>query len=261
MKQYIVDAFAERPFQGNPAAILPLGRWPEEDFMQKVAAENNLSETAFLVKEGDAYHIRWFTPGYEIDLCGHATLASAFVIKNYLDPAAERIRFTSKSGPLSVGCRDGRFTLDFPSRPPAPVSPLPALKEALGAEVLELYLARDLVAVVRDEQTVRRLAPDFIRLAALPKGDGVVVTAKGDACDFVSRCFYPKCGVNEDPVTGSAQCNLVPFWAERLAKNQLLARQLSARGGVFDCELKGDRVLMTGSAVLFAESDILIPFH
>lgn len=251
MKQYIVDAFAQAPFQGNPAAICLPRCWPDAGLMQRIAAENHLPETAFVVPAGDAYAIRWFTPRYEIDLCGHATLAAAFVLHRFVAPGQEEFLFTSQSGPLRVRCGPG-FTLDFPARPPRPVPPPPALEEALGTAVKEVYLSRDLMAVVSCEAVVRGLRPDFAKLAALEAGDGVIVTAKGDACDFVSRCFYPKSGVDEDPVTGSAHCNLIPYWSARLGKRRLSARQLSPRGGTLSCRDGGDRVYIGGDAVLYA---------
>ncbi len=258
MKMYIVDAFAERVFTGNPAAVCYLTEWPEDAVMQKIAVENNLSETAFIVKEGGQYHIRWFTPRYEIDLCGHATLASAFVLHNFVDPDASAISFCSQSGDLSVTCKDGVYTLDFPSRPAGPAELPAGLEAALGVPIQALYLSRDLMAVVEDEASVRQARPDFARLVDLPVGDGVIVTAPGTDCDFVSRCFYPKCGVNEDPVTGSAHCNLIPYWSKRLGKTELLAKQLSARGGTLYCRDAGDRVLIGGTAALYAVSDVYI---
>lgn len=258
MKQYIVDAFTERLFEGNPAAICILERWPEDRVMQQIAAENNLSETAFLVKETENYRIRWFTPRYEIDLCGHATLASAFVLHHFVEKKTERIKFLSQSGNLEVLCEGELYTLDFPSRPPRPVPMIPELTAALGAAVQELYLSRDLVALLKDEDTVRKLSPDFDRLRKLEAGDGVIVTARGTDCDFVSRSFYPKCGVSEDPVTGSAHCNLIPYWADRLQKRQMSARQLSARGGMLYCQSCGERVKISGKAVLYAIAELCV---
>lgn len=258
MKQYIVDAFADRLFQGNPAAVCVLEQWPEDRVMQQIAAENNLSETAFLVKENENYRIRWFTPEYEIDLCGHATLASAFVLHHFVENKVERISFLSQSGSLEALCEGERYTLDFPSRPPCPVPMVPGLSAALGAKVRELYLSRDLVAVLEDEETVRTLNPDFDGLRKLEAGDGVIVTARGTDCDFVSRGFYPKSGVNEDPVTGSAHCNLIPYWAGRLQKRQMTARQLSARGGVLCCQNCGERVKIGGKAVLYAIAELCV---
>lgn len=257
MKQYIVDAFASQLFQGNPAAVCVLDHWPEDWLMGKIAQENNLSETAFVVKEDAGYHIRWFTPAYEIDLCGHATLAAAFVIHRFIEPGAEKISFSSQSGPLAVQCAPHRYTLDFPARPAKPIPVLPEFEAVLSVPILALYSSRDIMAVVADEETVRNLSPDFSKMSLLP-GDGLIVTAKGASWDFVSRCFYPKSGVLEDPVTGSAHCNLIPYWASRLGKQQLTARQLSPRGGLLFCENQGSRVSIGGDAVLFACCEIFV---
>ena len=256
MKQYIVDAFAQQIFQGNPAAVCILDKWPDETLMQRIAAENNLSETAFIVKEIDSYAIRWFTPAYEIDLCGHATLAGAFVIHQFVEPKAEYIRFQPQSGELAVACSGEQYTLDFPARPAEPIAPFAELADALHVNVEEVYLARDLMVVVPEEHILRELSPDFTKMAALTVGDGVIVTAKGGNCDFVSRCFYPKCGVPEDPVTGSAHCNLIPYWSEKLGKREMVARQLSPRGGTLFCRDCGQRVEIGGHAVLFSVSEL-----
>ncbi|MDB2139723.1 PhzF family phenazine biosynthesis protein [Clostridium butyricum] len=226
--------------------------------MQAIAAENNLSETAFIVKEGEVYHIRWFTPLYEIDLCGHATLASAFIIDNYIAPNKEIINFTSQSGDLQVKCRDGLYTLNFPSRPPQKIEKLKEVEEVLGIEIKELFTSRDLMAVVENENIIKNLTPNFDKMKDLSIGDGIIVTAEGSDCDFVSRCFYPKCGVNEDPVTGSAHCNLIPYWSERLGKTKMNAKQISERGGILYCKDCDDRVEITGKAVIYAISEIFI---
>jgi PhzF family phenazine biosynthesis protein len=254
---YQIDAFADRVFAGNPAAVMPLERWLPDAVMQAIAAENNLSETAFLVREGNAYRIRWFMPIGEIDLCGHATLASAFVVMTELEPGRDRVDFASMSGPLSVTRHGDTFRLDFPTRPPRPV-PCPAgLAEALGAPVKEAWLTRDLFALLEDEATVRSLKPDLEALSRL-EPTSFVVTAKGTDCDFVSRCFAPREGIPEDPVTGSVHCVLIPYWAERLGKTQLFARQLSKRGGELFCELRGDRVQIAGKAVKVLEGAFLL---
>ncbi|MDU0321556.1 MULTISPECIES: PhzF family phenazine biosynthesis protein [Clostridium] len=258
MKMYIVDAFAEKVFQGNSAAVCITDSWMNEDKMQAIAAENNLSETAFIVKEGEVYHIRWFTPLYEIDLCGHATLASAFIIDNYIAPNKEIINFTSQSGDLQVKCRDGLYTLNFPSRPPQKIEKLKEVEEVLGIEIKELFTSRDLMAVVENENIIKNLTPNFDKMKDLSIGDGIIVTAEGSDCDFVSRCFYPKCGVNEDPVTGSAHCNLIPYWSERLGKTKMNAKQISERGGILYCKDCDDRVEITGKAVIYAISEIFI---
>lgn len=258
MKMYIVDAFAEKVFHGNSAAVCITDSWMNEDKMQAIAAENNLSETAFIVKEGEVYHIRWFTPLYEIDLCGHATLASAFIIDNYIDPNKEIINFTSQSGDLQVKCRHGFYTLNFPSRPPQKIEKLKEVEEVLGIEIKELFTSRDLMAVVENENIIKNLTPNFDKMKDISIGDGIIVTAEGSDCDFVSRCFYPKCGVNEDPVTGSAHCNLIPYWSERLGKTKMNAKQISERGGILYCKDCGDRVEITGKAVIYAISEIFI---
>lgn len=257
-KQFIVDAFADKIFCGNPAAVCVIEKWPDDSIMQKIAKENNLSETAFIVKEKSEYHIRWFTPRYEIDLCGHATLASAYTIHKYFEMKSEEIRFISNSGLLKVKCKEDCYTLDFPSRPAEKISAINGLEKILKAEITELYLSRDLMAIVKDEETVKNLDPDFTKMAELEIGDGVIVTSKGRSCDFVSRCFYPKCGVNEDPVTGSAHCNLIPYWSKRLNKTELTALQLSERGGKLICRNCGERVEISGNAVLFGITEIFL---
>jgi PhzF family phenazine biosynthesis protein len=227
--------------------------------MQAIAAENNLAETAFLVPRdgGPDYDLRWFTPAAEVDLCGHATLASAHVVFTTLAPALSAVTFHTRSGPLIVR-RDGeRLAMDFPSRMPEPLDAHPALAEALGATPLEVWASRDLMAVFADEKAVKALAPSFERIVALGVF-GVIVTAPGGEVDFVSRFFAPKMGVPEDPVTGSAHCTLIPYWSRRLAKRSLRARQISARGGDVDCEDRGDRVVIAGRVALYLEGTIEI---
>lgn len=253
-----IDAFADRPFAGNPAAVVPLEAWLPAERMQAIAAENNLSETVFFVPEGEGYRIRWFTPMTEVDLCGHATLAAAFVLFTELRPDLEAVRFQSVSGPLAVARQGNLLVLDFPSRPPRPIPPVPGLAEALGARILETHLSRDVVAVLGSEAEVRALEPDFSALTRIDHF-GFIATAQGDTGDFVSRFFVPKEGIPEDPVTGSAHSTLVPFWAERLGKPVLHARQLSRRGGELFCELKGDRVAIAGRAVKVLEGHFLLP--
>ncbi|QJE73583.1 PhzF family phenazine biosynthesis protein [Aerophototrophica crusticola] len=258
---YQVDAFAERPFTGNPAAVVPLDSWLPDGLMQAIALENNLSETAFLVPEGDGlWGLRWFTPEVEVDLCGHATLASAFVLSTILHPGLERMRFrTVKAGELGV-TRDGDvFTLDFPSRPPQPVEVPASLVPALGGPAPQAVLAsRDYFVVYETADQVRALAPNFFDLAGVDRM--VIVTAPGGGpdgdVDFVSRFFAPKEGIPEDPVTGSAHCTLIPYWAEKLGKTRLEARQVSARSGRLHCALEGDRVKIGGRGVLYLEGSI-----
>lgn len=255
---YQVDAFSKDIFKGNPAAVCPLGEWIDEELMQKIALENNLSETAFFVKKGDFYEIRWFTPTFEIDLCGHATLASAFVIFEFLKLEESLVRFHSqKSGELTVEKNGDVLTLDFPSRPVKQCDAPEGLFEAIGKEPKEVLKARDYFLVYENEQEISDIAPNFSRLLEVG-GHGFIVTAKGDDADFVSRFFAPEVGVFEDPVTGSAHCNLIPFWAERLGKTELFARQISARGGELFCELKGDRVKIGGNAVLYLKGEIYV---
>lgn len=255
---YQVDAFAKEVFRGNPAAICPLDEWLDAELMQKIALENNLSETAFFVKKGDVHEIRWFTPTFEIDLCGHATLASAFVIFEILKAEESLVKFHShKSGELSVEKKGDRFVLDFPSRPVTKTETPDGLIEAIGKEPKEAFKARDYFLVYENEQEILDIAPDFTRLLKVD-ALGFIVTAKGDSADFVSRFFAPEVGVFEDSVTGSAHCNLIPFWAERLGKTEMFARQISARGGELFCELKGDRVKIGGNAVLYLKGEIFI---
>ncbi|WP_203140536.1 PhzF family phenazine biosynthesis protein [Marinobacter mangrovi] len=253
---YQVDAFASRPFRGNPAAVMPLTDWLDDSLLQSLALENNLSETAFLVREPEGsdadFHIRWFTPGIEVPLCGHATLASAWVIFNRLDWPNDTVRFRSLSGPLGVSRKaDGWLELDFPNLPYAPI-PTPEIirRSVPDAPEQALLINNDAnhMIVLENEAAVRALNPDLRALKALERG-GLIVTAPGDDCDFVSRYFCPADGIDEDPVTGSIHSVLTPYWAERLDKTRLVARQLSARGGELRCELHGDRVHIAGQAV------------
>lgn len=264
---YQVDAFAEGIFKGNPAAVIPLKDWLPDNLMQQIAMENNLAETVFFVPltpeqmavTGADYHIRWFTPQSEVDLCGHATLASAMVIDKvlHLDTRFHKISFiTEKAGLLNVGVDNGWYTLDFPARMPEPCETPPGLLEALGVKEAERVLrSRDYFVVLQDESAVRALKPDFSALSKLD-GFGIIVTARGNTVDAVSRCFFPKAGVNEDPVTGSAHCSIVPYWSQRLEKDDLVCRQVSERGGSLICLNKGDRVLMSGQCILFMEGVI-----
>jgi PhzF family phenazine biosynthesis protein len=253
-----VDAFAETIFTGNPAAIIPLKDWIAEELMQKVAMENNLSATAFVVKnEGpvsEGYHIRWFTPEYEIDLCGHATLASAYVIKNFLEPHIAEINFTTqKVGTLKAAAKEGIYTLNLPARMPRPCEIPGQLLKSLGvSNVIEVLRSRDYFVVLPDEEAVKNVEPDYTLMKELDT-IGVIVTAKGQSADVVSRCFYLGAGIPEDPVTGSAHCNIVPYWSDKMGKTKLICKQLSFRGGELQCELDGDRVLMSGKCVLFMQ--------
>jgi PhzF family phenazine biosynthesis protein len=250
-----IDAFASRLFAGNPAAVCPLEDWLEDWQMQAIAAENNLSETAFFVPRGNKYHLRWFTPAVEVDLCGHATLASAFVILNYLEPSGESVTFDTRSGELTVRRNGELFSMDFPARPPASCEKPALLFEALGKEPRELLASRDLMAVYQSEEDVRSMKPDMSLLEKV-EHFAVIATAPGKNVDFVSRFFAPRGGIPEDPVTGSAHCTLVPYWSKRLGKTELHALQVSARGGELWCEDRGDRVIISGRAVRYLEGII-----
>jgi PhzF family phenazine biosynthesis protein len=252
-----VDAFTRVPFAGNPAAVVPLDTWLPDETMQQIAAENNLAETAFFVRAGDVYELKWFTPEVEIDLCGHATLASAFVLWNELGFEGERLVFKTRSGELSVAGDGELFVLDFPSRPAAEIDIPHGLAEALGSSPQMVLKSRDLMAVYNTEAEVLALRPDFRAISDLDV-HAVIVTAPGDTSDFVSRFFAPAVGVDEDPVTGSAHCTLIPYWAGRLGKNKLYARQVSRRGGELFCELFGDRVKIGGNATLYLKGEIYV---
>jgi PhzF family phenazine biosynthesis protein len=255
---YQVDAFTNRLFAGNPAAVCPLERWLDDGTMQAIAAENNLSETAFFVGRGGRYQLRWFTPAVEVDLCGHATLASAFVIHHCLGAGAEELRFETKSGELVVRQEGHRLALDFPARPPARCQVFPRLVEALGTAPVEILAARDYLVVYHNEEQVRTLQPSMELLAQADRF-AVIVTAPGREVDFVSRFFAPSRGVPEDPVTGSAHCTLIPYWARRLGRSALRARQISARGGELWCEMQGERVKIAGEAVLYLQGSVEVP--
>ncbi|MDB5031439.1 PhzF family phenazine biosynthesis protein [Mucilaginibacter sp.] len=257
---YQADAFTDQLFGGNPAAICPLTKWLPDKVMQKIAVENNLAETAFFVKTGNGYLLRWFTPEYEIDLCGHATLASAHILFTELGYAGDTIHFeTIKAGALTVK-RDGdKYIMDFPSRPPIPIEKPNGLIEALGGvQPAAILRSRDFFVVYDSEIEISDITPDFFALSKMDTV-GVIVTAPGRDVDFVSRFFAPGAGIPEDPVTGSAHCNLIPYWAKRLGKNKLHAYQISARKGELWCEFKEDRVLMSGKAVTYLKGEIYLP--
>jgi PhzF family phenazine biosynthesis protein len=244
---YQIDAFADRAFAGNPAAVCPLETWLDDATMQNMALENNLSETAFFVGGEGRYKLRWFTPESEVDLCGHATLASSHVIFKHLEPSQDKLVFSTKSGDLVVKRNGDQIEMDFPSRPPEAMATNQALLDALGGNPVAAMLSRDYMVVYETEAEVAALAPDMAALAKLEKW-ATIVTAPGDNCDFVSRFFAPGHGVDEDPVTGSAHCTLIPYWAEHLGKTEMSARQISARGGDLACRLEGDRVTIAGTA-------------
>jgi len=256
---YQVDAFTDRLFGGNPAAVCPLETWLPDATMQAIAAENNLAETAFLVRDGGDYALRWFTPTVEVDLCGHATLASGYIVFRFLEPQRTSVNFrTLKAGTLVVSRRGDLLAMDFPARPATPVEPPPGLLAALGGAPREVLRARDHLVVYDSAAEVAALKPD---LAALAKVDcwAAIVTAPGEnGVDFVSRFFAPAQGVPEDPVTGSSHCTLVPYWAKQLGKAELEARQISKRGGALSCVLVGERVSIAGRAVLYLNGQISV---
>lgn len=255
IKLYQIDAFAARTFEGNPAAVCPLEYWLDDELLQAIAAENNLSETAFFVPSEHGYNLRWFTPIKEVDLCGHATLATAHVLFNILGYAKQTIAFETRSGELTVKKRGNMLEMDFPACPPIPCEFSEILAKSLGQKPIEILVADDYLAVFDSETTIRAITPDQAMLSQLDLR-GVIITAPGKDVDFVSRFFAPKFGIPEDPVTGSAHCELAPYWANRLGKNTLTARQISKRGGDIICELKADRVILSGSAITFMTAEI-----
>jgi predicted PhzF superfamily epimerase YddE/YHI9 len=250
-----VHAFTSSPFGGNPAGVCPLERWLPDDLLQMVAAENNLSETAFFTKEGEQFHLRWFTPAVEVDLCGHATLASALVLFNELGWKERTIRFSSRGGLLGATPLGDVIELDFPARPGAPCSAPDILLRGLGSAPVEVLKARDYLAVYRTSAEVAALQPDMQLLGQLDCL-GVIVTAPGSDADFISRFFAPRAGVPEDPVTGSAHCTLIPYWAQRLGKSELFAKQISKRGGELFCRNEGERVAIGGRAVVYCRGEL-----
>lgn len=256
MKYYVIDTFTDQLFNGNPAGVCLLDGKISDDKMQNIAFENNLAETAFLLYEKGEYLLRWFTPKVEIDLCGHATLATAFVLMNYIDQDMKKVDFHTMSGVLTVIRENELYSMDFPSRKPLPVELPEVLEKALGCKTIETHLSRDLLVVVENEDVVRNLKPDLKLLCQIENAFAVIVTARGEDCDFVSRFFAPNAGIDEDPVTGSSHSTLIPFWSERLGKNRLVAKQLSQRGGLLYCEDAGDRVVISGSAVCYLSGNI-----
>jgi PhzF family phenazine biosynthesis protein len=256
---YQVDAFTSKVFAGNPAAVCLLDAWPDDGLLQAIGGENNLSETAFLVRHGDGFELRWFTPRVEVALCGHATLASAFVLFTCRDWPGTEIRFESRhSGRLVVTLRDDMLEMDFPARPPESRSSFAGLERALGVKPQAILAsAEDALVVLPTEAAVREVRPDFVALREVDCR-GTIVTAPGERCDFVSRFFAPRVGVPEDPVTGSAHCVLIPYWAQRLGRTQLRAQQVSARGGEIFCEDRGPRVGIAGHAALYLTGEIVL---
>ena len=254
-----IDAFTTRRFHGNPAAVMPLDKFPEDAVMQAIAAENNLAETAFLVPDGPHYRIRWFTPTTEVPLCGHATLASAATVMERLEPERNEVIFQSASGPLAVKRAGNGYVMDFPARPSKKIATPRELAKALGIAPVEVYADPfNFMAVLKNASEVRELKPDLAAIARIDRG-GVIVTALGEAgYDFVSRYFAPAKGVPEDSVTGGAHCMLTPYWAARLDKTEMRAYQASERGGEMICRLVGNRVEMEGSCVFFMQGEVLI---
>lgn len=254
---YQVDAFTTRRFRGNPAAVVLLDEWLPDEVLAAIAAENNVSETAFVVSRGEAMPLRWFTPQVEVDLCGHATLATAHVLFRYFFPSTQRLTFSTRSGDLPVTREGELLTLDFPARVAKPLEISEGLVEALGVRPQEAHLARDLLAIFESQSQIANFQPDFQRLATLDVF-AVMISAPGDTADYVYRFFAPRKGIPEDPVTGSANCTLVPYWAARLGKTELSAEQLSPRGGEVRCTLRGDRVLIAGRTVEYLRGEITV---
>lgn len=256
---YQVDAFTNKPFRGNPAAVVPLGAWLPDETLLSIAAENNLAETAFFVNNGGGFDLRWFTPTVEVPLCGHATLASSHVIFNELGHKDEKIVFkTRKRGDLGVTRDNGRLVLDFPAYPMEEIEPVAEFAATNNAP-LKYFKSQDnmLLALMDSQKTVTEFVPDLRLIESLPYTE-FIITAKGDDCDFASRMFAPKIGISEDPVTGAIHCSLIPYWAKELRKDQLFARQVSKRGGELFCELAGDRVKIGGNAVLYLKGEIYV---
>lgn len=257
MKYYIVNAFAAEPFRGNPAGVCVLDEWLPTDLMQKIARENGLPETAFFLRDGRVDCLRWFTPLNEIDLCGHATLAAAYVVMEMIEPGASRVQFETVSGTLTVEKREHLYRMVLPKRRPEKIRITDEVAKAMNIPIRELYSGRDLIAVLNDEDAVLHYRPDYQKLSRLNGWLGIVITAKGNSADFVSRYFCPELR-EEDPVTGSSHCSLVPIWSEKLNKTELVAEQLSERGGVLYCEQTQDKVMVAGEACLYLKGELII---
>ncbi len=256
MKQYIADAFTDELFKGNPAAVCIMDEWISDELMRNIAQENNLSETAFAVKEGDGYRLRWFTPKSEIDFCGHATLGASFIIANFIEPNCKTIKYHTLSGDMGVKVDKGLFVMDFPRYALNPVEVTDTMEKALGVRPAAAFIDRDLLMILNSENDIFGLKPDMEAMSELD-GVCIAVTAKGTEYDCVSRVFAPELSIPEDPVTGSTHCMIAPYWSERLGKNTLTAFQASERTGVLYAEVCGGRVKISGSAVLFGVSEIL----
>ena len=255
--QFIVDAFTDTVFKGNPAAVCLLDEWLSDTTLQNIAKENNLSETAFTVKDGDHYELRWFTPGGEIDLCGHATLATAFILFKFIEVDVERLTFTTQSGELLVSKKDDYYELNFPSYAMHQVVVTSEMEEAIGVRPLEAWLGRDLVCILPHENDVINASPDFDKVKAL---DGLLlnITVKGSEYDTVTRSFAPKLSVKEDPVCGSGHCHVIPLWANKLVQAEFRAYQASERSGLLLCRIEGDRIYLAGKASLYSRGEIYI---
>lgn len=255
MRCYVVDAFADKIFEGNPAAVCVMDTWLPDELMRNIAMENNLSETAYAVRERDGYRLRWFTPGGEIDLCGHATLATAYIIMRFVEPDGERVIFDTLSGKLGVIRKGDLYEIDFPSYALQQVPVTELMERVIGEKPLEAWMARDLVCVLDDEDKVVNAAPDLSKALEL---DGLLlhVTAKGSEFDCMSRSFAPKIGVDEDPVCGSGHCHIAPLWAKKFGKSTLVARQASKRGGTLYCAVTGDRTTLAGKVALYSTADV-----
>ena len=257
MRQYVIDAFTDSVFHGNQAAVCVMKKWPSEEMMMNITRENNFSETAFTVKEGEKWHLRWFTPGGEIDLCGHATLGTAFVLLNFYEREAEKVVFTTLSGELIVTRKGTLYEMEFPVYELRPTTVTTAMEDALGVPIREAYIARDLVCVLDDERAIWGLNPDLEKIRQI---DGLLlhVTAKGEKEDCVSRSFGPKLNIPEDPVCGSGHCHIIPYWADMLGKEELVARQASKRGGILYCRKEGNKIFIAGNTVLYSVDELHI---
>lgn len=257
MKQYVVDAFSDHIFGGNPAAVCVMKKWLPDQVMQNIAIENNLSETAFAVKEGVNYHLRWFTPGGEVDLCGHATLATAYVITRFVEPGLEQVQFSTLSGILTVVKNEELFEMDFPSYQLLSIPITEDMYDAIGVKPIEAYMGGDMICVLENEEQVRKVVANQEIIRQM---DGLClhITARGDHCDCVTRTFAPKCNVAEDPVCGRAHCQVVPLWADKLGRNEITAYQASKRGGFLYCRYAGKRTMLSGKAVLYSKSELFI---
>ena len=258
MKYFVIDAFAEKVFQGNPAGVCVLEKPLKQKIMQSIAKENNLSETAFIYKEREQYFLKWFTPKAEIDLCGHATMAAAYVVMNFIEKTTSVVAFHTQSGILTVQKKGNLFEMDLPCRMPKKIDVVEKVTDVIGIKPVGTYISRDLIILLENENQIKNIKPDFDKMKKLNIGLGVVVTAKEKKVDFVSRYFTPELESKEDPVTGSSHSSLIPFWAKKLQKSSMIAKQLSERGGILYCQNAGERVKVSGNAVLYMMGEINI---